>query len=165
MELSRLLPFGACVLALLPACTLQQASGIARHTQDDAPLALEAREAYRAELHRTPWALERVSKDGTVIWIRTAESGCSRFHHVETSAVAGGVRVAAFEVLYIPVRKRYGCRLYLLRPRHRVELPRPLGGDKIIGECVPRDPRETCALLHAVVHARKGAPERDPWVG
>jgi hypothetical protein len=165
MAPSRLLPFIACAFALLPACALQQASRLASPDEADAPPALEAREGYRAELHRTPWALERVSKDGTVIWIRTAESGCNGFHHVEVSEVAGGVRVAAFDVVYIPVKKKYGCLMYLLRNPHRVELPRPLGGDRILGECVPRDPRETCALLHAVVHTRKGAPERDPWLG
>jgi hypothetical protein len=54
--------------------------------------------------------------------------------------------------------------MYLLRNRHRVELPRPLGGDKILGECVPRDPREACASLHAAVRTREGKPEQDPWL-
>jgi hypothetical protein len=30
---------------------------------------------------------------------------------------------------------------------------------------VPGDPREMCALLHAVAGLRKGEPERDPWLG
>jgi hypothetical protein len=119
---------------------------------------------YRAELRRTSWALDRVSKDGTVVWVRTAESGCNRFHHVRVRQVFGGFRLVAFDVVYIPTKKRYGCRLYLLRHRHHVELPRPLGGDKIPGECIPRDPRETCALLHALIRTREGAPERDPWL-
>jgi hypothetical protein len=117
------------------------------------------------ELHRTPWALDRVSKDGTVVWIRTAESGCNRFHHVRVRQIRTGFRLVALDVVYVPSKQKYGCRLYLPRDRQRVELPRPLGGDKILGECIPRDPRETCALLHAVVHTRKGARERDPWLG
>jgi hypothetical protein len=98
--------------------------------------------------------LDGVSKDGTVIRIRTAESGCNRFHHVRVTEVARGLRVVAFDVVYIPVQKNYGCRMYLLRPRHRVELPRPLHHDRILGECVPGDERETCALLHDVVDGR-----------
>jgi hypothetical protein len=106
-----------------------------------------------------------VSKHGTSIWIRTGESGCNRFHHVNVREVAGGLRVVAFDVVYIPVRKKYGCLMNLYRDARRVELPRPLGGDRIFGECVPGDPREMCALLHAVVHTREGGPERDPWLG
>jgi hypothetical protein len=152
-------------LALLPACTLAQRSWVENGKGPDAQDSLAAPEGYRPELHRTPWALDRVSKDGTVVWIRTAESGCNRFHHVRVERVQGGFRLVAFDVVYVPTEKRYGCLLYLLRPRHRVELPRPRGGDKILGECVPRDPREMCALLHAVVGLRKGESERDPWLG
>lgn len=155
----------AFALVLLPACTVTQWSGVDNGRGADGQDALAAPEGYRAELHRTPWALDRVSKDGAVVWVRTAESGCNRFHHVSVRQVPGGFRLVAFDVVYIPTNKRYGCLLYLLRPRHRVELPRPLGSDKILGECIPRDPRETCALLHAVVRTRKGAPERDPWLG
>ena len=151
-------------LALLPACTLAQRSWVVNGKGPDAQDSLVAPEGYRPELHRTPWALDRVSKDGTVVWIRTAESGCNRFHHVRVNEVEGGFRLVAFDVVYVPTKKRHGCLLYLLRPRHRVELPRPLGGDKVLGECVPHDPREMCALLHAVVGLRKGEPERDPWL-
>ena len=165
MRRTGLLSVIACGFVLLPACTLEQASTFASGEEADAPPALEAPEGYRAELHRTPWALERISKDGTAIWILTAESGCNRFHHVNVREVAGGLRVVAFDVVYIPVRENYGCPLPLYRDVRRVELPRPLGGDTILGECVPRDPRETCALLHAVAHTREGAPERDPWLG
>jgi hypothetical protein len=154
----------ACGLVLLPACTLAQVRSLAGDEKLGSPPVLGAPEGYRAELHRTPWALERVSKDGTIIWIRTAESGCNRFHHVNVREVAGGLRVVAFDVVYIPVRKKYGCLLPLHRDARRVELPRPLGADRIFGECVPGDPRETCASLHAVVHTREGAPERDPWL-
>jgi hypothetical protein len=34
----------------------------------------------------------------TIIWIRSAESGCNRFHHVNVREVAGGLRVIAFDV-------------------------------------------------------------------
>jgi hypothetical protein len=153
----------ACGLVLLPACTLEQVSRLGSDEKADAPPPLEAPEGYRAELRQTPWALERVSKNGTVVWIWTAESGCNRFHHVSVREAAGGLRVVAFDVVYIPVSKKYGCPLPLYRDLRRVELPRPLGGDRISGECVPGDPRETCASLHAVVHTREGE-ERDPWL-
>jgi hypothetical protein len=133
---------------VLPACTLEQVSRLGSDEKADAPPPLEAPEGYRAELRQTPWALERVSKRVTIIWIRTAESGCNRFHHVNVREVEGGLRVVSFDVVYIPVGKKYGCRAYLSRDRHRVELPRPLGGDRILGECVPIDPKGTCALLH-----------------
>jgi hypothetical protein len=151
-------------LALLPACTLAERSWVDSGKGPDAQDALIAPEGYRPELRRAPWALDRVSKDGTVVWIRTAESGCNRFHHVRVEQVPGGVRLVAFDVVYVPTNKSYGCLLYLLRPRQRVELPRPLGDGKVFGECVPRDPRETCALLHAVAGLREGEPERDPWL-
>ena len=151
-------------LALSSACTTTERLGMEDGTSADVEESLDAPEGYRAELHRTPWALDGVSKDGTVIWIRTAESGCNRFHHVRVRQVPGGFRLVAFDVVYVP-DKRHGCLTYLFRPRHRVELPRPLGGDEILGECVPGDPREMCALLHAVVGLRKGEPERDPWLG
>jgi hypothetical protein len=151
-------------LAFLPACTLAQRSSVENGKGADAQDSLPARKGYRAELRRTPWALDRVSKDRTVVWVRTAESGCNRFHHVRVRQVPGGFRLVAFDVVYIPVKKRYGCLMYLLRNRHRVALPRPLGGDKILGECVPRDPREACASLHAAVRTREGRPEQDPWL-
>ena len=47
----------------------------------------------------------------------------------------------------------------------RVSLPRTHGYDEILGECVPGDPQEMCASLHAVAGLRKGEPERDPWPG
>jgi len=159
------LTFIASALAFVPACTLadqqwpeQDSKGAEAHGSLAAP------EGYRAEMHQTPWALDGVSKDGSVVWIRTAESGCNRFHHVRVREVPGGFRLVAFDVDYVPVSSRYGCVLYLLRPRHRVELPRSLGGDAILGECVGRNPRGTCASLHAVVGLRKGEPERDPWL-
>jgi hypothetical protein len=138
----------ACGLVVLPARTVGQVWSLAGDERIGSAPALEAPDGYRAELRRTPWALERVSKRITIIWIRTAESGCNRFHHVNVREVEGGLRVVAFDVDYIPVSKKYGCRAYLSRDRHRVELPRPLGSDSILGECVPSDPRGTCALLH-----------------
>ena len=156
----------ASALALVPACTPADRSWVEEEgTGADAQGSLPAREGYRAQLHRTPWALDRISKDGSVVWIRTAVSGCNQFHHVRVRQVPGGFRLVAFDVVYTPTKKNYGCLLYLLRPRHRVELPRPLGSDRILGECVPGEPRETCALLHAVACLRKGEPERDPWLG
>jgi hypothetical protein len=166
---SRLVLLIACALPLLAACTLQEASRLASgETADTDPA--PARDGYRVEVVRTPWALERVSKDGAVIWIWTIDGGCdptlpNRFHHAEVREVAGGLRVIAFNIVFIPVEARNRCLLPLYRRRHRVELPRPLGGDKIIGECVPSDPREACALLHAAAQTRKGGPERDPWLG
>jgi hypothetical protein len=165
MKSALLLTGVASVLSLLGACTPAQQWGVEDEKGADAEGSLPAREGYRAQLHRTPWALDGISKDGSVVWIRTAVSGCNQFHHVRVRQVPGGLRLVAFDVVYTPIKKRYGCLLYLLRPRHRVELPRPLGGDEILGECVPRDPREMCALLHAVVGLRKGEPERDPWLG
>lgn len=156
----------ASALVLVPACTLADRPWVDEDGKGaDAKASLPAREGYRARLHRTPWALDGVSKDGSVVWIRTAESGCNQFHHVSVRQVPGGFRLVAFDVLYTPISQKYGCLLYLFRPRHRVELPRPLDGDRILGECVARDPRETCALLHAVVGLRKGEPEGDPWLG
>jgi hypothetical protein len=154
----------ASALALVSACTPAERRGAEEEKGAAEARSLPAPEGYRAELHRTPWALDGVSRDGAAVWIRTAESGCNRYHHVRVEQVAGGFRLVAFDVVYVP-KRGYGCALYLLRPRHRVELPRPLGGDKIFGECVPRDPRETCALLHAAANTRKGEPERDPWLG
>jgi hypothetical protein len=164
MRLAVLVTVIASALASLSACTLEQLARPGNGKVGEVGASLHAPEGYGAELHRAPWALDSVSKDGNVIWIRTAESGCNRFHHVRVRQVRGGFRVVAFDVVYVPIKKRYGCELYLLRDRHRVELPRPLGGDKILGECVPRDPRETCALLHAAVRTREGKPERDPWL-
>ena len=156
----------ASALALVPACTFADRSWVEKDARGpEAQGSLPPREGYRAQLHRTPWALDGISKDGSAVWIRTAVSGCNQFHHVRVRQVPGGFRLVAFDVVYTPTNKRYGCLLYLFRPRHRVELPRPLGGDEILGECVPRDPREMCALLHAVVGLRKGEPERDPWLG
>jgi len=155
----------AFALAPLAACTVAQRSGLEKGKGAYAQDSLAAPKGYRVELHRTPWALDSVSKDGTIVWIRTAESGCNRFDHTLVRRVRGGFRIVALDVVYVPLKKRYGCRLYLLRNRHRVELPRPLGGNKILGECVSRDPREMCALLHAAVHTRKGEPEQDPWLG
>jgi len=164
--LVRLTVIASALLALVPACTLADRSWVQEEGKGtDAHGSLPAREGYRAQLHRTPWALDRISKDGSVVWIRTAVSGCNQFHHVRVRQVPGGFRLVAFDVVYTPINKRYGCLLYLLRPLHRVELPRPLGGDEILGECVPGDPRDRCALLHAVVGLRKGEPERDPWLG
>jgi len=159
----------ALALALLAACTLQQASKLASRDTGATHSALAA-EGYRVEVLRTPWALERVSNDGAAIWIWTSENGCNltlpnRFLHAEVREVAGDLRVIAFNVAYIPVKTRNRCLAPLFRHRHRVELPRPLGGAKILGECVPRDPRETCALLQAMAHTREGGPERDPWLG
>ena len=155
----------ASALAVVPACRLADPSRVEEDGKvTDAQDSPAAPEGYRAELHQTPWALDGVSEDGSVIWIRTAESGCNRFHHVRVRQVPGGLRVVAFDVVYSPIKKTNGCATYLLRPRHRVELPRPLGGDKILGECEGRNPRGTCALLHAVVGTRTGAPERDPWL-
>ena len=154
MKFALLLTVVASGLALLAACTPAQQWGVEEEKGADAQGSLPAREGYRTQLHRTPWALDRISKDGSVVWIRTAESGCNQFHHVRVNQAPDGFRLVAFDVVYTPIKKRYGCLLYLLRPRHRVELPRPLGGDEILGECVPRDPREMCALLHAVAGLR-----------
>jgi hypothetical protein len=164
MKITVLVTVIASALTLLPACSVAQWSGVV-DGKADARDSRAAPEGYRAELHRTPWALDGVSKDGNVVWVRTAESGCNRFHHVRVRQVPGGFRLTAFDVVYIPTKKKYGCLMYLLRNRHRVELPRPLGGDKILGECVPLDPREMCALLHAIAGRQKGEPERDPWLG
>jgi hypothetical protein len=169
VKASRLLPLMACGLPLLSACTLQQSSKLAsRGTADPHPALVP--EGYRVKVLRTPWALDRVSKDGAVIWIWTVENGCNpalpnRFLHAEVREVASGLRVTAFNVAYIPVMTRNRCLAPLFRHRHRVELPRPLGGDKILGECVPRDPRGAWASLQAVAHTREGGPERDPWLG
>jgi hypothetical protein len=146
----------ASALALASACTPADLP-----SRDELP----QREGYRAHLERTPWALDGISKDGSVVWIRTAESGCNQFHHVSVKQAPGGLRLVAFDVVYTPERRSYGCLLFLLRPRHRVELPRPSARGEILGECVPRDPRERCALLHAVAGLREGQPERDPWLG
>jgi hypothetical protein len=170
MKPGRLLSLIGCSVVLLAVCTPQQSSAkLASRAAADARPALAALH-YRVEVLRTPWALQRVSRDGAVIWIWTIENGCdpilpNRFLHAEVREVAGGLRVIAFNVAYFPVKTRYACRLPLFRHRHRVELPHPLGGDKILGECVPRDPREACALLHAVADTRKGEPGQDPWLG
>jgi hypothetical protein len=154
----------ASATALLSSCAGTHRSWVGVEGSGSAQDSLAAPERYRAEVHQTPWALDGISRDGTVVWIRTAESGCNRFHHVRIRQVPTGFRLVAFDVVYVPTSSRRGCLLYLLRRRHRVELPRPLDGDKILGECAPRDPRETCALLHAVVNMPNGAPERDPWL-
>ncbi len=140
----------ACVLALLPACGLKQLSGLqTREKAEEAP-PLRAPEGYRAELRPATWALERVSRDGTVIWIRSAESGCHTFHHAKFREVKGGLRVTALDRVLDP-KPGYGCRLPLYASRYRVELPRPLGNDKIFGECVPGDEtveQRICAQMH-----------------
>lgn len=114
---------------------------------------LVAPEGYRAELQQTPWVLDGVSNDGTAVWITTVESGCNSLHHVRVTEVAGGFRLVAFDVVHIPTDEHHGCLVPLFRPRHRVELPRPLGSDTIFGECIPSDPGGMCAAL------------RDPWLG
>ena len=63
-------------LALLPACMLAPWSSVQGGRGADREDSLTAPEGYRAELHPTPWALDGVSKDGTVVWIRTAERVC-----------------------------------------------------------------------------------------
>ena len=142
-----LFPVLGLALALLPACALMQRSGL--ETPGRAP-SLQAPKGYRAKLGLATWALERVSADGTVIWIRSEESGCNSFHHAEFREVKGGLRVIALDRVLIP-KRGYGCLLPLIARRHRVELPRPLGQDRIFGECVPGDEtpeQRACALLH-----------------
>jgi hypothetical protein len=117
---------------------------------------LDAPQGYRAELSPSIWALERVSKSGTVIWIRSAESGCYAFHHAEARDVVGGLRIEALDRVLIPVKPNYGCLLPLYATRHRVELPRPLGKDKIFGECIPGDAtgeQRICATMHEAAEA------------
>jgi hypothetical protein len=138
----------ACIFTLLPACALQQLAGFETSEEGGS---LDAPEGYRAELHPGVWALERVSRSGTVIWIRSAESGCYEFHHAEVREVAGGVRVETFDRVLIPVKPNYGCLLPLFATRHRVALPRPLGNDRIFGACAPGDAtgdQRICAAMH-----------------
>lgn len=133
---------------VLPACAVEELSG-RRGAAGAAPL--EAPEGYRAELHPGIWALERVSRDGTEVWISDAESGCNDFHHTRVSEVEGGLRIVVLDRVLVPVKKKYGCLLYLRPARHRIALPRPLGGDEILGECVPGDStgeQRICALMH-----------------
>jgi hypothetical protein len=97
------------------------------------------------------WALERVSRDGTAIWIRFAESGCVSFDHAEVRETAKGVRVVPVARVLMPIRKHYGCLLYLRAGRYRIDLPRSLGGREVLGECLPGEatPRQrVCASMH-----------------
>ena len=88
-----LLTVVASALALVPACTPGDRSWVEEEGKGaDAQGSLPAREGYRAQLHRTPWALDRISKDGSVVWIRTAVSGCNQFHHVRVRQAPGGFR-------------------------------------------------------------------------
>jgi hypothetical protein len=112
---------------------------------------LEAPEGYRAVLQPATWALERVAPDGAAIWIRVAKSGCNDFHHAEVTEAEGEVRVTVFDRVLIPVQEPYGCLLYLRATHHRVALPRPLGADRVVGECAAGDAtpeQRICALMH-----------------
>lgn len=153
----------AGVLTLLPACSLQSLWGSSDSEVAEPPTAkppavehpakpppLQAPEGFRAVLRPATWALERVSHDGTVIWIRSAESGCYTFHHAVVKEVEGGLRVRPLDRVLIP-KPGYGCILPLYARRYRVELPRPLGKGEIFGECVPGDAtgeQRICARMH-----------------
>lgn len=143
-----------CVLAFLPACSLEEVAGLASREKVEAP---PPREGYRAVLRPATWALERVSRDGTVIWIWSAKSGCNEFHHAEVREVEGGLRVKALDRVFVPLSPRYRCLLPLFAIRHRVELPRPLGPeDKIFGECPPGEAtpeQRMCASMHEAAAA------------
>ena len=149
MRQTALFLVSSCFLAVLPACSLHQFSGsTARGKAADAPR-LPAPEGYRAVLRPGTWALERISQERTVIWIRSAESGCNSFDHAQVSAVKGGLRVKAIDRVLIP-KRGYGCLLPLNARQHRVQLPRLLGEGKIFGECAPGDDtpeKRICALL------------------
>ena len=156
----------ASALALVPACTPADRSWVEEEGKGaDAQGSLPAREGYRAQLHRTPWALDRISKDGSVVWIRTAVSGCNQFHHVRVRQVPGGFRLVAFDVVYTPTRRTTGACCISSGLDIASSFRVLLVATEILGECVPGDPREMCALLHAVAGLRKGEPERDPWLG
>jgi len=134
---------------LLPACSLQQLSGSKAQKKAVQAPRLPAPKGYRAELHPGMWTLERVSQERTVIWIRSAESGCNSFDHAKVIEVKGELRVKAVDRVLIP-KPGYGCLLPLNARRHRVQLPRPLADGKIFGECVPGDEtpeKRICALL------------------
>ena len=136
-------------MALLSACTVQEASETDSPKTVREPPFLGVAAGYR--LRPTIWALERVSKDGTAIWVWTPEGGCARFHHAEISEVEDGLRVVVFE--RVPAKKDAACTLELILARHRVELPRPLGDDTLIGACTPGDAtgeQRICAELHTV---------------
>lgn len=150
MRRIRLLGLAACACAFFPGCTLEQVSRLSEETE--ARPALPAPKGYRAELARTLWALERVSRDRTVIWVRSAETrSCDFLHHAVVREVEGGFRVKVLNRGLIPTSPRYGCLLPLYVARSRVDLPRPLReGEEIFGECRPGDatPKQrTCALM------------------
>jgi hypothetical protein len=150
MRQTALVLVNACLLALLPACGLHRFSGLEPQEKSGEGAPVRAPKGFRAELHPGTWALERISRDGTVIWIRTEESTCLEFHHAKLRKVKGGLRVTAIDRVLIP-KRGYGCTLPLFARRHRVELPRPLGDDRIVGACVPGEAtpdQRVCALLH-----------------
>lgn len=147
-----LLPVLACALAFLPACAFEQVAQVASSTSRDTPRSLDAPRGYRAVLAPATWALERVSRDGTAIWIRSAASDCYEFRHAEVSEVIGGLRIKVLDRVLIP-EPGYGCLLplYLEAGRHRIDLPRRLENDKIFGECVPGQEtaeQRICAAMH-----------------
>ena len=80
------------------------------------------------------WVLERISRDGTTIWIVGKENMCDQFDHADVVEIEDGLRVDVFN--RVPRRPR-PCTSELAVVRHRVDLPRPLGGDMIYGGCAP----------------------------
>ena len=137
-----------CALAFLSACTVRETPETERPRTVTEPLFSNIAAGYR--LRPTIWALERVSKDRTAIWVWTAEGGCASFHHAEISEDEAGVRVVVFE--RVPAKKDIACTLELILGRHRIELPRPLGDTTLLGACTPGDAtaeQRMCAHLHS----------------
>jgi hypothetical protein len=64
--------------------------------------------------------------------------------------VTGGLRIEVTNRVLIPVRKDYGCRLYLRAARVRVDLPRALEDDRVLGACRPGEEtpeQRICTLM------------------
>jgi hypothetical protein len=143
-----------CAVVWLAACGSKEASEAGRPQVVVDPPGAEVPKGYVTR--RTVWALERVSSDGSSIWLWTAEGGCASFHHSEVREVEAGLRVDVFHL--VPRRKNPICTMEVSLARHRVELPRPLGQDELVGECVPREAKRLyngalCGQLHDEIAA------------
>lgn len=119
---------------------------------DDGEVAPPMPDGFTRRLVETPWRIKTV--DGDKLTIVVAGSECLHFDHAVATIGTKVVAVSVMSEEWVPGAK-HGCNAAFGPRAYRLELPEPLNGRAVTGECDPSidetDPvKELCRPLASV---------------
>jgi hypothetical protein len=106
--------------------------------------------------HPSQWALESIEPGAKALWVRDAAGGCDQFDHAEVTESPKAVTITVINRF---LTGEFACTADLRASRVRVELPSPLHGRKILGECTPGDDTPQQRICDAMHQAADASPE------